>query len=197
MSFNGENSDSFNFGLSPDDFHDERLGFKAKLFWDKNQHRLILAFRGSNSLKHISVCVNQVVTGESAYYKKGMALAKTLSIIAQQNQLQMIYTGHSLGGGMACACSQVTGNYAITFNAASVSDKTIDSFIKEFKGERSSPNHLVLAIQIKGEVVSQFLSFLGLRARGTTHELARSGKGSIKDHSIATVREKLKTDGTN
>ncbi len=192
MSFNVKNKDSFGFGVKPDDFHDERLDFKAKLFWDKNEHRLILAFKGSDSVKHAKVCVNQFLTGSSAYYQMGMALARTISVIAKQNNLGMIYTGHSLGGGVACACSQVTGQCAITFNAASVEKDTITNFTKTYGGEQSSPNHLVLAIKIRGEILSKFLEFIGHYAGGTALELDKSGKGSVKDHSIATVREKLK-----
>lgn len=39
----------------------------------------------------------------------------------------MTFIGHSLGGGEAAAASMATGRLAVTFNPATVSQKTIDN----------------------------------------------------------------------
>ncbi|MCL1079120.1 hypothetical protein D5R81_13990 [Parashewanella spongiae] len=188
--FNIDNKDSFDFGFKKEDFYNEHLKFKAKLFWDRNENRLILAFRGSESLTHIGVSVNQAVTGASTYYELGMLLARMASEIAVQNGLSLLYVGHSLGGGLACACTQVTGNPAITFNAASITSQTIQKFISKNGGEKFAPTNLVLACSTEGDILTNVLRITGREASGTQYVLNGSGKRlSIKDHRMATVRE--------
>ena len=65
------------------------------------------------------------MVGLSSHYARAASNAKLLS---QGLDAPLGFTGHSLGGGLAALAALVTGKNAITFNAASLSSGTINSF---------------------------------------------------------------------
>jgi hypothetical protein len=62
--------------------------------------------------------------GASSQYKKSMANAEQISKVLGKD-VELTFTGHSLGGGLATANAYKTGRNAITFNAAGTSPFTI------------------------------------------------------------------------
>jgi len=111
--------------------HDQGLDYK--LYENQETGDIVMAFRGSEplSLEDWAEDVEQAF-GDSEQYEHAVIAARDL-----QSQLdaynaehgtdkQLSFTGHSLGGGLATAAALATGNEAIVFDAAGLSQGTID-----------------------------------------------------------------------
>ena len=76
---------------------------------------------------------------------------------------ELTFVGHSLGGGLAAAASMATGRAAITFNRASVSERTIQNVTDyQIIGKKA----LWGLIRIGGDPVSNLQNNLGIGANG-------------------------------
>lgn len=98
-------------------------GFQAAIYTDGNG-RYVLAFAGTefSSGSDWATNLGQGLGFGTAQYRDAMALAQEAS--AEWGD-QLVITGHSLGGGLASAGSLASGNPAVTFNAAGLSDQTL------------------------------------------------------------------------
>ncbi|WP_024892037.1 DUF2974 domain-containing protein [Luteimonas huabeiensis] len=98
-------------------------GFQAQIYTDGNGN-YALAFAGTEFTSGADWLANlgQGLGFETAQYRDAMALAQEASAEWGDN---LVITGHSLGGGLASAASLATGNPAVTFNAAGLSDQTL------------------------------------------------------------------------
>ena len=81
---------------------------------------------------------------------------------------RLIFTGHSMGGGLAAACAMRTGCDAYTFNATGLSRATVR------KLALNKPSRIHAHI-VKGAIVDFFQRIAGLRANGD-----RGPPGSFK-----------------
>ncbi len=98
-----------------------RSGFQARLYEDPDLGG-ILAYKGTSSARDWLTNLKQGAGLDSPQHNESVLLAK----LAQKAYGQdLIFVGHSKGGGQAALASAVTGNTAITFNAAGVHDKTL------------------------------------------------------------------------
>jgi hypothetical protein len=98
-----------------------RSGFQARLYEDPDLGG-ILAYKGTSSARDWLANLKQGAGLDSPQHNESVLLAK----LAQKAYGQdLIFVGHSKGGGQAALASAVTGNTAITFNAAGVHDKTL------------------------------------------------------------------------
>jgi len=98
-----------------------RSGFQARLYEDPDLGG-ILAYKGTSSARDWLANLKQGAGLDSPQHNESVLLAK----LAQKAYgPDLIFVGHSKGGGQAALASAVTGNTAITFNAAGVHDKTL------------------------------------------------------------------------
>lgn len=80
-----------------------------------------------------------------------------MQLAADFNELgiSVDYTGHSLGGGLAAAAVSVSGERAVTFNAAPLHPKVAEEFAERNPNARlHDPNPLIIAYQVQGELLS-------------------------------------------
>lgn len=104
-------------------------GFQAVLYRDDggtadtDDDRVVLAFAGTNPTS-IEDWVNNAgqLAGLSSQHAEAMALAVALHHTYGD---RLVFTGHSLGGGLASAAAIATGCPAVTFNAAGLSPTTV------------------------------------------------------------------------
>lgn len=99
--------------------YDEKTGFKAKLY--ERNGKYVFATAGTNPLsgKDWANNIAQQFGWNSKQYNRSIELAKMYS----EKYEDLVFVGHSLGGGQASANSHATGRNAITFNAAALSKK--------------------------------------------------------------------------
>jgi hypothetical protein len=123
-------------------------GYSAGIYYDASTQQYIVANRGTeftqwndweNNLK-------QGLGFTADQYDKAINLAKALG-----NRDDVIFTGHSLGGGLASAQALAVQKEAITFNAAGLSAGTIDRNTLD----TSNANKLITAYYVQGEVLSR------------------------------------------
>lgn len=85
------------------------------------------------------------------YYDRAMELGALLKGAG----LEFESAGHSLGGGMSSAMSEVTGAPAITYNAAGLHPETAARFAREHPNvQLHAPDRTVRAYQVAGEVLT-------------------------------------------
>lgn len=143
-------------------------GFRAEIYLPNaailgDGYRPVLAFKGSSGEVMTSrglrdtgtedfVANNfpQSVGMETDYYDRAMKLASEL----QAGGLDFELTGHSLAGGMASAAAAVTGNRAITFNAAGLHPQTARRFGEQNGLPVYDVSHRITAYQVQGELLS-------------------------------------------
>ena len=86
-----------------------------------------------------------------------------LNNYCNKHGITLTFVGHSLGGGEAALASMVTGNPAVTYNPAAVSNATINK-LKE--GNLSTNTSRILQYIIKGEPVHFINDFTGNPSQG-------------------------------
>lgn len=112
-------------GIRANELIDPETGFQAAIYTD-GTGRVVVAYAGTDPL-NIDDWINnaqQSVGLNSEQYDQAIALSqKVTQEFGQQN---VVFTGHSLGGGLASAASLATGSPAVTFNAAGVGPETLE-----------------------------------------------------------------------
>jgi len=95
-----------------------KSGLSATLYY--NHDKFYLAFRGTQptSINDWVANVAQALGFHTPQYNEAVDLAKNVNIITNGN---VVFVGHSLGGGLASAAAYAIGGKAITFNAAGLS----------------------------------------------------------------------------
>lgn len=104
-----------------DVYNDPETGFKGKLYREFGTHNYVFAAAGTQVLsgKDWTANIHQQFRIETAQYEQARDLAKKL--VAEYEDCNLIFVGHSLGGGLASAMSRYTGIDAITFNSSALS----------------------------------------------------------------------------
>jgi hypothetical protein len=99
-------------------------GFRAAVY--VKDGRYVVAFAGTDPTQpgDIATDVGQAVGLGTSQYVKAQALGRQISGRLGGN---VVFTGHSLGGGLAAHAALSTGGTAVTFNAAGLSDNSIRS----------------------------------------------------------------------
>lgn len=119
-------------GLDPSLFTDHGDGFTAALFRGPDG-RYVVAFVGTelDQVADLVEDANGAVT-VSPQLQRALDLSKAL----QRSKIDddVVFTGHSLGGRLAAAASAYSGNAAVTWNAAGVSDSAL-RYIAGQRGE--------------------------------------------------------------
>ena len=170
---------------------------KCKLFWDSSQSNYILAFRGTVDVNDWANNVKQALGFSSPEYTAAMSLAEILNSAFIEVGSTLIFTGHSLGGGLATAASTVTSCHAITFNAAGVSMETIKRYLGEgvHKAHWQLTSHdkcLVKSYELKGEILNEVQDWTFLPDANGKRIILEPAKKDIMDsalerHSMDTI----------
>lgn len=100
-------------------YNDKSSGFLAKLYKKGDKYVFVTAGTDMLSGRDWLNNVQQQLGFESQQYNKSIEIAKDLA----HKYPNLVFVGHSLGGGLASANSRATGNDAITFNASALNEK--------------------------------------------------------------------------
>ena len=100
-----------------DSIDDPKSGLKSALY-SLGNNEAVCAFAGTRNGKDMFENIKQVV-GVSSQYDKALEYAKELQ--KKYPTLEIVYVGHSQGGGEAAYCALNQGGKAYTFNPAGLS----------------------------------------------------------------------------
>lgn len=148
----------------------ERSGFRAEIYLPDPEilgpgYKPTIAFKGSSGPIELAngktrdttledfAGINgpQAIGLQTDYYDRAMRLA----VMLKDNGVTADYTGHSLAGGMATAAVAVSGERAVTVNAAPLHPMTAQRFANQNPGvELHDPNPRITAYQVQGELLS-------------------------------------------
>lgn len=117
-----------------------------------------MVFRGSEWVLNDWINNFKQPFGKSEQYDQAAYIAGELSKIIKRLGSILIFVGHSLGGGLASLAAKVTGDAAITFNAAGLSEETKKRH--KVNGKRVK----IDAYVVEGEIVDYYQKKLSLRA---------------------------------
>ncbi|MEM6897369.1 MAG: PAAR domain-containing protein [Pseudomonadota bacterium] len=104
------------------DFHSEVFVRTDPL---TNQESYVVGFRGTQTAGDWAENIRQGAGMDSAYYNRAAQIGRVADAAAPG---RVSYTGHSLGGGLASAAAAVNGGPARTFNAAGLTENTMEQF---------------------------------------------------------------------
>lgn len=113
--------------IQPQMLHDPASGFDAAIYQDR-QGRYVIAFRGTDDPRFeaggdLFSGVGQALGLSTEQYSRAIELAASVNEAFGAGNV--VFTGDSLGGGLASAAALATGAAAVTFNAAGLSDAMI------------------------------------------------------------------------
>lgn len=123
-------------GLDPSDLNQPGSEFQAVVYRPDpdvfgDEMTTTIAFRGSqNPLEdsaHMEDWKNNLQQGlgmDSDYYENAVGIGNAVGRSGQDVE----FAGHSLGGGLASAASQASGNDATTFNSAGLNSDTVSDY---------------------------------------------------------------------
>lgn len=99
-------------------------GFRAAIY-QNDQGQYVVAFAGTNpkEMGDIKADATQAFGMDTRQYNQAIALAKEAEVAFGDGNV--VFTGHSLGGGLASAAALAVDASAVTFNAAGLSNQTL------------------------------------------------------------------------
>ncbi|MEQ9885891.1 PAAR-like domain-containing protein [Pectobacterium zantedeschiae] len=143
------------YGLKPKDLKiPDNDGFRARVYepdqsvFDKDMSASVV-FRGTRPPEMVDWKNNaqQGVNMHSDYYQQAVSIGKKIKL----NDANIDCTGHSLGGGMASACSRTSGKTGWTYNSAGLNPSTVE----KYGGSITKQNEEnITAYRVKGEILT-------------------------------------------
>lgn len=114
-------------GITPGMLRDDGTGFEAEVFRTPDGD-YVVAFAGTTAGAGAGApdIPEDVIGAGTVSPQTGNVLALTEAISNSGHGDDVVYTGHSLGGRLAAEAALATGNAAVTYNSAGVSDATVD-----------------------------------------------------------------------
>ena len=140
-------------GITPNMLQDKNSGFVADVYTN-GKGDYVVAYRGTmmNATNGWAADGLQGAGIGTAQYAEGARLGKAAKNAFGNN---VVFTGHSLGGGLAASSAAETGLTAVTFNAAGLSDHTLVRDGVNPAAERAQANNgQVRRYEVKGEMLS-------------------------------------------
>jgi hypothetical protein len=112
-------------GITPEMLEQPGSSFRARVYATGagETTEYVVAFRGSSTGEDWRNNVQQALGLNSESYAKALEIGRQVA----RSDENVTFTGHSLGGGLASAAAVASGREADTFNAAGLSDDTIDT----------------------------------------------------------------------
>jgi hypothetical protein len=146
-------SDLSALGLKPSDLTSGNSTFFARVYTTGTgaDAKYVVAFRGTQGNSDWISNAKQAFGITSDHYEKALIIGEQIALSGNQN---VTLTGHSLGGGLASATAIASGQDAVTFNAAGLSDATIRNADQIRTGAGVANAGAVDAYFIRGEVLS-------------------------------------------
>jgi len=139
-----EQLSSEDLGLSPSHFESDN--FRATAYRNIQTGEVVVGFRGTQSLGDIGADMAQFDGHHSNTYQSAVDLATAL----QRQGIDVTYTGHSLGGGLATAAALQGGDQAVGFNSAALTVESADRYGLDI----SMADRLVTHLLVPGEIVT-------------------------------------------
>ena len=127
--------------------------FDAELFHDPATGQYVLAFRGSDSAADFKDNLRQGIFGTTTeQYDQALKLTTRLlsELALSGTPLDLRFTGHSLGGGLATLSALRAGRTATVFNPASLHDRLIGDHRLPIEMAEST----IDVLTVKGEIVT-------------------------------------------
>ena len=109
-------------GINPTLLHNGKSGFDAS-FYRNAEGAMVLAFTGTDEGKDWKHNFRQGLGLRDDQYDDAVKLAVRTKFALGD---KVVFTGHSLGGGLAATAALVTETPAVTFNSAGVHDQTLE-----------------------------------------------------------------------
>lgn len=163
-----------------------------------NKTEFVYAFAGTENLKDVSHDITQAF-GKSGQYTEAISNSTALDESLGE-MYELTFVGHSLGGSEAAASSYATGRKAITFNAAGVSQSTLNNNGVSVK--KGSMNDNIAAFIMTSDPLNFFQNKQGLSdpniglmpdVDGTRLYISPSSNASrLNGHSISNMINEIK-----
>ena len=154
-------------------------GFSASAYYDDNQGSYIIADKGTAALIDWKANFSQAFGLLSAQYNDANKLA--LDVTQSDNAHDVIFVGHSLGGGLASLEALKTGDPAVTFNAAGLNSETLS----RYHVSDDNASTLIQAYYVNGEILSTLQDFSPLpSALGTRIPITAYGEPQITSNGL-------------
>lgn len=118
----------------------QKSGYAPALYHDSKTNGYILANRGSESWKDWRANITQPLGFHAAQFEQAVDLAYALASDKTYSK-NLVFTGHSLGGGLAAAQTLATGRPSVTFNAEGLSKATVKRLGLNPQYENRITNH--------------------------------------------------------
>lgn len=182
-------------GLKPSDLADDPSGFYSAVYYNENTQQYTVANRGTEDIiKDGATDAAQALGMHTTQFEKAAHLASLIQGASHDGSLdgKVVFTGHSLGGGLAAAEALKSGFPAETFNSAGLSQNTC----RELHLEPGKASQLIHEVAIRGEIVNLFqgagwalsplMAGVGNAPALGAHE--RLPPVGLPDHNHGTVR---------
>lgn len=139
-------------GLSPQDLSSPQSAFRARVYvkGEGAAAQYVVSFRGSTDASDWRANAQQALGLPSDQYARALMIAKA---VGRHPDANVTITGHSLGGGLASAAALASGRDAATFNAAGLSDATIEQ-AEAVRAANKAPAPSIAAFYVRGEILS-------------------------------------------
>jgi len=138
-------------GIDPALLHNARSGFDASLYRSAEGH-VVLAFTGTDESRDWKHNFGQGLGLEDAQYNQAILLGRKAKEALGAN---VVFAGHSLGGGLAAAAGMANGVPAVTFNAAGVHDHTLERYGLDADASRQQAEQgLVRSYHVRNEILT-------------------------------------------
>ena len=161
-------------GLDPGLFYNDVTGFYAALFWNGNEGKWIIAYRGTEGLFNIDV-VHDVFAPFVSWVQSDQALYLAQAVADAVGIDNLSVTGHSLGGGLSNYVSTHLGIPSVTFQQAAAAHL----------GPYTEGNH---AFEVNFGALNMF-NYVTPNAQvtGTRYSVGGGYLDPIRRHSLSTM----------